>query len=572
MRWRPGPRAEVVAALLCGLVLAAVLFHPLVAGSRIVGHDFSEQYSGAWINQFAVESMFRDLRFPWRVDGVVFEEGSVVYVLSLATAVLSAPFYMLFGSGGGFNAAMALNFLLAFGGAFLLLREVAGRTPWAAFPGALAYALSPFLLDHLAYGPMEGTALGWIPLALWSVERFRGGRVRHGVLQGALLALTFAGNPYYGLFTALAAAYLLLARGGTPARERLRQAAIALGVAAVIVAPMAWAMRSSVEHPRSMIPDRAGRADSDFHAEYIQRHGVRDVASLVLPTRAFHARYLVHGVYLGLPLLLACGVALARVRRSRRWLWMALAALIFSLGGALKIGGVMPEVGGGSIPLPASFLCQYVPPFTFVTHPFRALPLALLAMGAMVALLFSGRATTRKRVLLAVLCGAMVVDYLVCYQGRTGLPTAPLTVPDYYTRLGRQINSFGVLDVPATRSNFIVGQYLLYQREHGKRVPYNFNRRQFGVADPEAAQAFAHSLALSPQDYNDPRDWDAEARQFRCHIDCAGRSSLTRLGYRFVVQHLTPSAALNNKLSACARQCLPAPIHQDPQVRVYPLH
>lgn len=565
--------AGLTAALLCGLALAALLFHPVgepdSAGSRIVGHDFSEMYSGAWVNHFAVRSMTRDHRFPTQVDGVVFEEGSKVYVQSLATALLSLPSYLAWDSAGGFNAAMVLNFLLAFWASLLLFRQVGGET-WAAFPGALAFALSPFLLDHFAYGPIEGTAVGWIPLALWSVERYSGRRAWHLALQGVLVAATFAANPYYGLFTFAAAAYLMLSREETAARLRLRHAAVVLVVAAVLVSPLAWAMRLAVQHPRSMTPDRAGRAESEFHAEFLRREGVRDVASLALPTRAFHSRFLVHGVYLGLPLLLVCGLAAARVRRSRRWLWMGLAALLFCLGGSLKIGGWMPELGGGPVPLPARFLCLYLPPFTAITHPFRALPLVLLAMGAMAALLFRG-ATPRKRALLALLCVAIVVDFLVAYRGAAALPSAPFSVPTYYAELARQPGRFGVLDIPVTRSNFIVGRYMLYQLRHGKRIPYNFNHRRFGARDPDAAQAFAQSLALTPQDYNDPRDWAREASRFRCRVHCDGARELAKLGYRYVVQHLTASPAFDGKLAACARRCLPPPVHRDSRVQVYEL-
>ena len=618
---------ELVAALACALVLAGVLFAPALTKLQgcIVGHDFSEQYSGAWVNQWATQSLVRGHRFPFQVDNVATADGSVIYALSLTTALLSIPFFFVLNAAGVFNLAMVLNFLLAFGASFLLLRRVAGDR-WSAFPGALAFSLSPFLLDHFAYGPLEGTAVGFIPLALWGVERFDGQRLWHHLVRGVLLALSFAANPYYGFFTFIAAGYLMLTRGDAPRKLRVRRAAAALALGSLLITPLAWAMDHSFTHPRSLTPARADRDSSGFHEQYITRHGVRDVASLVLPTRRYHSRFLVHGVYLGVPLLMACGLAFVRVRGSRRWFWMGLVFLLLSLGGSLKLGGQVLELGGHAVPLPFRWLLLHLPPFSAVTHPFRALPLVLLGAGAMIALLFAragdrnsralpmtvdgsiaepsaplarrddevvlvrtsrrrnavsgveGRRDDinscgkRSRVFMVLFCLVLTGDYLWGYARQAPLPTAPYRVPAFHQQLARTEGQFGVLDMPAAGSDFLVGQYLLYQLRHRKLVPFDLDRGLFGPDAPDAARDFVAGLALSPQDYNDPRDWQAEAQRFQCKLrNCDGVAALVKLNYRHLALHLTPHAGFNRKLETCLRRCLPAPVHRDAQVVAFRL-
>lgn len=561
-------------ALLCAAAATVLLFYPTLGDLQgsIVGHDYSEQYSGAWVNQWAVQSVVRDHRFPLQVDNVVSREGSVIYALSLTTALMSAPFYLVLNAAGVFNVAMVLNFLLAFGASFLFFGRVAGDR-WAALPGALAFALSPYLLDHFAYGPLEGAAVGWIPLALWGVEKYRGDRPFHHGVVGALVALSFAANPYYGLFTFMAAGLLMITRREVPLTLRLRRAAAGLGLAAVLVLPMAWVMDLSFAHPRSLTPARSQRDASGFHEEYITRHGVRDLASLVLPTRGFHSRFLVHGIYLGLPLLLACGLALARVRSSRRWLWLGLLFLLVTLGGSLKVGGHLLELGGHPVPLPFRWLLLHVPPLSAVTHPFRAFPLVLLSAGAMTALLFA-RSELRgkiKAACLVLFCLLVTGDYLWAYQRQAPVPTAPYRVPSFYADLHKEPGLFGVLDIPVTGSDYMVGQYLLYQLRHGKLVPYNLDRGRFGPHAPDAARDFADALALSSQDYNDTRDWPREAGLFRCKINCEGAAALASMGYRYVVLHRTGHEAMDLKLCACVERCIKKRSREDSEVVVYGL-
>lgn len=563
----------IVAAL--GLLLALWLFGPALADlqGRIVGHDYSEQYVGAWANQVALENLARHQRSLLQVDGVVSPRGGVIYPMSLTTVLLSLPFYPFWDAAGVFNLAMVLNFLLALVAAFALLRHVGGGR-WAALPGALLFALSPVCLEQFAHGPVESTALGWIPLALLAVEKLPGNRLRQHLVRGALLAATFAASPYYGLFAALAAAYLMLTRPGLGLPARVRRAGLTLAVAGVLTLPMAWALQSSISHPRSMVPKRTAPRDMTWHEQYLKRYSVIDLASLALPTRAFNPSHLPQAVYIGLPALLLGGLGLLRVRRSRRWAWLGGAALLFSLGGALKLGGYFLQVGEDPLPMPAYWLCRYVPPFSDLFYPARALPVALLALGVMITLLLSRGLPARARSwALAAAVLLLAADMLLLSPGHGPLPSAPYRVPTFYRQLAQQAaGSFGVVDLPAPSSDSEMGRYFLYQLSHRKRIPYNLDLgdlEPFSPGASPAARRLVAGLALAEQVPHRPRDRARDARLFRCPESCDGVAAVHALGYRYFVLHRTGHGPLDQALRRCLGRCLRAPVHADARVTVF---
>ena len=562
-------------ALLALLTLLTVLLFGSVLGDlqgRIVGLTSSEQFSGAWVNAWAVRAMVEELRFPFTVPGVIFPEGSVIYPASLPTALLSAPFAGLLNSAGLFNMAMLLNFALALVGAWLFFRHLGGE-PWAALPGAVLFALSPYFLDCMVNGPIEGTAVGWIPLCLWAVERHGGAGWRPALLRGVMVGLCFAANPYYGLFTALMTAYLLLSREGEARfSTRARRVAATALVSALLMLPLAWALDHSLTHPRSMTPEGQKRRESGFVSEYVARDGARDMGSMVLPTRAFDPRLLIHGAYLGLAALALCGVAVARVRGARRWLWPGLAFLLLALGGSLRLGGELIQVAGAPVPLPGRWLLQYVPPFSSMTHPYRAQPMIVLAMGAMITLLLARKVAPRHRP--AASCALSLViglDLLLLFGTPAPLPAAPFKVPAFYTDLAAEPGDFGVVDIPPSSSDYILGRYLLYQLVHGKRLPYNLDFWRFGPSAPLSVLAFLEGVDLILQEPNLPRSWDKEARAFRCKVNCDGPAAMAAMGYRYMVLHHTGHAPLDDKLAACVERCLPRVHHRDNEVTVYRL-
>lgn len=563
---------EPLFVVLLGVVLAAWLFHPAIVAptGHAVGREQSEQLVGVWANQVILENLVDRQRAPHHVDGLNFEPGGVVYPMSLPTALLALPFYGAFTITMLYNAAMLLNFLLSLLGAYLLFRHLGAGRPWAALPGALLYALAPYCLDSFAMGPMEATALGWIPLAILAVERLDGTRPVHHLVRAGALALVYAGNPYYGVFTLGAAGFLLLTRTGYKSSlARIRGAAPTLAAAVLLMAPMAWYMMATLNHPHSLLPQRTGPQNMEFHAQFLSMYQAVDLASLVLPTSAYQSVYQHIGFYLGLSALLACGLAVARAKPSRRWLWLGLGFLLFSLGGGLRIAGW--QAGGEADPLrlPAYWLLMYVPGFSNIFYPYRAMPLVMLCMGAMVTLLLA-RPGALPRWAHPLLFGALfVADMLLVYRQAAPLPAVPYQPPDYYLKLGAEQGNFGVLDLPPPGNDTEKANYLLHQRFHRKRIPYTLEMIPFWKVQNKRVNHFVQGIMLAEMPPNHPRRWDEEAKKFECGVDCAGLDGIWKLGIRDVVLHRTRQLVLDNKLTACLESCPLTLRHKDNQVRVY---
>lgn len=556
------------------MLVTVVLFWNILANPSLemVGHAHSEQNIGAWANYAAQRTIWEDHAFPGWVPGVAnSEKGGVIFPVSLPTTLLSLPLYPLLNVVGSYNLSMALNMVLAFIGAFLFFRHLTGSgASLAALPGALLFVLSPYCLESFAYGPVECTALAWIPLALLGVERLGGGQLRHHLARAGVLALCGWSNPYYGIFTALAATYLMLSRGNLTWRRRLGRTALTMGLLGVLMLPMAWALQASITHPDSLIPRRATRPAEVLHDNYQRNLMVLDVAGLAIPTRDFNTMVVRKGYYLGISGLVLCVLAAVRRRRSRRWLWLGLGALLFSVGGGLRVGGHLLSIGNVPIPMPAYYLCKYVPPFTEVLYPMRALPLVALSMGAMITLLIARLAAGwKRRGAVAATCLVLAVDLVGIFQPAPHLPTHTVRIPQFFMLAQEDPEPYGVVDLPLPVTDEEIGNYLLYQQYHRKRMPYNLDMRPFpGNNDPKI-KAFFTGLWMPPTEPNSPRDWTASASGFKCNLDCDGRAAMASQGYRYLVLHLSGNEYMDTKLIDCVERCFSERQYTDDQIIAY---
>lgn len=566
----PARTREVLAVGLLGLLLAGVLFAPALRGDRlIVGHAHGEQLVSAWANTQAQDELVRHRRFPTRVANVAGRPESLVFPMSLPTALLSLPFYPVLDVASVFNAAMVLNFLLAFFGAYLFLRRVSGSGP-AALPGALLYALSPYTLDHLAYGPIEATAMGWLPIALWAVQRWPGAELRRCLLKGALLALVFAASPYYGFFAFPMAALLMLARPGIPLKLRIGEVMATCAAGLLLMAPLCWTLLQTFHSPLSLTPDRVKPVDPEYHDIYLKILTPINLVSLVFPSRRFNPDLLSKGCYLGIPALLACAWCAFRLPRSRFYLWAGLLFLFFAVGGAWRFATWPPALRGEAyLVTPVYWLVRYVPPFTQIFTTTRALPETLLCMGAMMALLLGALPETR-RLPISLGLGLLVgLDLLLLFPASAPLPTAPLRIPAYYVTLAASPDDPGVVDLPGPQTDMEKGQYFLYQQVHKKRIPYDLNFNSFDKESQSQAYRFIQDLSLSEALPNHARDLEIEHKRFNCEAPCAGVMEIREAGYQLLVLHRTGHAGLDAKLDRCVRRCTEGALHEDKEVAVF---
>ncbi|MET0201996.1 MAG: hypothetical protein ABW245_09090 [Gaiellaceae bacterium] len=261
------------------------------------------------------------------------------------------PLAALFGPVLGWNLFVLLTYLAAGSFAYLWLREL--RLPvGAALVGGLVFALEPYRVAQSA-GHLRGPISVLLPLSLWAFERSRHGS--RWWLAGAAAAL--ASIPFSDVHLALGAVpffvlYALL-RGG-------RIAAVAAAVPAVVAALV-------VGHFSATGIGAGGRS-------------LREVAHYSATGLDFVTRHPRHGlesfVFLGwlAPLLAVAGlVALVVARR-------------YGLAAALAVGAVVPMLLalGTHFPLYEP-IWHHFPPLRYPRVPERQMPVACLAIGALVA-------------------------------------------------------------------------------------------------------------------------------------------------------------------------------------------
>jgi hypothetical protein len=261
------------------------------------------------------------------------------------------PLAALFGPVLGWNLFVLLTYLAAGTFAYLWLREL--RLPvGAALVGGLVFALEPYRVAQSA-GHLRGPISVLLPLSLWAFERSRRGS--RWWLAGAAAAL--ASIPFSDVHLALGAIpffvlYALL-RGG-------RIGAAAAAVPAVVAALV-------VGHFSTTGIGAGGRS-------------LREVAHYSATGLDFVTRHPRHGlesfVFLGwlAPLLAVAGlVALVVARR-------------YGLAAALAVGAVVPMLLalGTHFPLYEQ-IWHHFPPLRYPRVPERQMPVACLALGALVA-------------------------------------------------------------------------------------------------------------------------------------------------------------------------------------------
>jgi hypothetical protein len=147
---------------------------------------------------------------------------------------------------------------------FLLGRELL-RSEIGGLVAALAYALTPVSYVWLIQGGGVTRAPGMFlaGVTLWQLVRLvRGPTRRRGVVVGLLAGITTLIHPGAAVFTAISAILIWLFDG--QARSSARAAGVALGVAALVVAP--WALLVISRHGLAAIVDVPSNGPAPAHA------------------------------------------------------------------------------------------------------------------------------------------------------------------------------------------------------------------------------------------------------------------------------------------------------------------
>ncbi|MFN2466529.1 MAG: hypothetical protein ABR521_00125, partial [Gaiellaceae bacterium] len=301
-------------------------------------------------------------RAPWR-DPYEFRP-EVGAQLNPAGWPFGLPYWPLaraFGAVGGWNAFILLSYLGAGGLACWWLRSLGlGRGP--ALVGGLAYALAPYRVAQSA-GHLLGVIAMLLPLALLGLERGRRpGRAHYAWL--ALAGAALASIPLSGqVHLALGAIPFFCLYAACRSRDRRFLLSAALGAAAAVGAGLAIRhalIAGSIDSGgRSLAEVEFYSADWQDLLSRSRRQGNEQFALLGWAT----------------PLIAAAGLAL--LVRARR----------VGLATVLGVGAVVPVALalGTNLPLYRR-LYEVLAPLRYPRVPERLLPIACLALAALVAL------------------------------------------------------------------------------------------------------------------------------------------------------------------------------------------
>lgn len=234
---------EIAVAAIVYVALTAVMTYPQVRflGEPVVP-DHGDPLLSTWRLAWVAHQLPRDPLHLFHAN--IFHPERYTLALSDAMIVPSLTVAPLVWLGAhqvvAYNILLLSGFVLSGTGMFVLVRSLTGHMGAALLAGAV-FAFLPYRFTH--YSHVELQMAQWMPLSLWALHRTAAtGRLRHGILAGAFLALQTLSSLYYGIFfatyLAVVAPIVLLGAGRANAVRALRPLAAGLALAALVTIPV----------------------------------------------------------------------------------------------------------------------------------------------------------------------------------------------------------------------------------------------------------------------------------------------------------------------------------------------
>lgn len=483
---RPGPAAPLgplaLYAALATLFCAPVLADPT---GLALGHPANDVWNHLWGFWWVAEELTEG-RIPLTTELLSWPNGGTLWFIDTFNAVLTLPVTLLAGPVAAYNAAIWLNLVLCGLGAYALALRVTRSHPGATLAG-LAFLSTPHFLGQTYNGISETLSAGWLPLALTTFLAARAAPTRKSAaVAGVALGVCVVANWYYGLFAGLVLGAVLAwdaigavrARTIAPAARRAVPLLVAGGAAtaALVVGPF------SLFYASMGAEDAVVTRDPAFVWMTLVMHNMTDLVSLLRPGRVYSPDLkamfdedLLVVVYLGhallWPALLVLGTGWRRL--ARPWALFFAAFTLLSLGPFLYVAGAYVSVDGGWIPLPFLGLFEAFPLFSRISHAYRFVVGASLALSVLVAWTVRALAERGVSPWLAVgwIGGLRLVETLWLSQAPFPLPVSEATIPAAYARL----DGGALLDLPVSMPVLARSRYSWYQLAHLGPMPYGLN-------------------------------------------------------------------------------------------------
>jgi hypothetical protein len=330
-----------------------------------------------------------------------------------------APVYWITGNPVlTYNVAFLLTFTLAGTGMYLLARDLTGSRAAAAIAGAY-YAFCPFRMAQAQLAHIQMLAIGWLPIALWSMHRyFLSFRRRWLALFTAACCLQVLSNTYVAYFMTvpigIVTVYLAWTSRGQ-IRRWSKDLAVTLFVIAAVLVPVALQYyRVRVENQQIRSAGEIESGGADLRAYFVPDSGLwRRWLPLPKPIFGETEKELFPGIAGPALAVVALYAAAFRRRRISRWAIVyaviAVAGFLLSLGPLVRVWGVVLTRHG-----PYDWLQHVLPGMGGMRAPSRFVVIAILGLSVLAsygASLVVTRVPPRMRApIVAVLLAGVIAD------------------------------------------------------------------------------------------------------------------------------------------------------------------
>jgi hypothetical protein len=238
------PVRDIVGVFALYAVLTVVMTYPQIRYMATgVSEDTADPLFSTWRLSWIAHQLPRDPLHLFDANIFYPERGTLAYSDSMIVPSLMAAPLIWAGVPGvlACNILFLSEFALSGVCMFLLVRSLTGQVGAALLAGFI-FAFLPYRFMHYAH--LELQMVHWMPLCLWALTRtIQDGRLRYGLLTGALFALQTLSSMYYGIFFATflipVATALLVSAGRQRAVRALRSLAAGGVLSAAIIAPAA---------------------------------------------------------------------------------------------------------------------------------------------------------------------------------------------------------------------------------------------------------------------------------------------------------------------------------------------
>jgi hypothetical protein len=368
------------------------------------------------------------------------------------------PLGALFGPVAAWNLLL-LGTIVAAGLLTYLWLHALDLGPWAAAIGGLAFAIAPYRLDQSTSGHLLGWAAIFLPLALLGIERARVAstpRRAHGwgaLTAGALASIALSGQLHLALGAVpFVLAYALLRHRPIPLLWTVAGSLVAATVGLLVRYTLIAG--SAEDQGRSLADVRK------FQAEWADLFN------------RWHRPGSEEFVYFGWLTPVLAVIGLIVLWRGRRWLalLLGLAAIVPIL---LALGTNLPTY---------SVLWHALPPLRFPRVPERFMPIADLALAALLAFAVAELVRRAGRRGMAVAAGLLILVAL-------DLGTQPVsaTAADPDNEAYATLEPGRILDLPLFDPGIHYGSvYDYYELQTPRERPQGYN-----TLAPRSAYSFA---------------------------------------------------------------------------------